>query len=159
MAVTSGTVWRERHRAVEVQLPSGNTALLRPLNGSFLLRLTGIPAHLTGLVVELVQSGGRVSDLSDAEKLHHWFELMDEVCKAMFVNPRIVPDPQQNDEISIEDLDDEDRTFVMGLIGKGVRELESFRPKQTVNVVGVADESGDGGDTPVPSPELATMGK
>ena len=144
---------QEAHtRGVEIKLPSGITAYLRPVTTTALIKRIGrIPDELTSLVTALVNP----SDEDQAEKilvnfdkltpevLQLQMDFLDKYCQIAFVSPRIVDDPNpENNEISADWLSEEDKGTVLALINAPARDLYAFRAFQTESYSGVEPQSG-----------------
>lgn len=131
---------------MEVKLPSGNVALLRPLGFDLVLQQARIPDFLTPMIVKAFKG----EDASDAFKLdefvqaQEFFEFLDRLCVLAFVSPRIVPEPAGEDEIALTDLDFIDKQWVMNAMGQPPEWLATFRPKSSQDVRSSADGENGG---------------
>lgn len=149
---TSGVVWRAaREQGYLKQLPSGNWARLRPVSPDLLLSTGDLPDMLTPLVVKMVfegSDGQEVDRLTDPQQMisqaADTVQLFNTVCRLAFLAPRIVDDPQAEDEISIEDIDLADRGFVFQLVTQPAEVLRRFRLEPAGDVAAVSDGQGDG---------------
>ena len=133
----SGVEWRDRMTAgVLVRLPSGNLARVRSVQPSVVIRSGRLPDSLTPLIVDVMD--GKTDEESWKPKtvaeLGDYVAFMDLICECAMVSPRIVADPQSDDEIGIEHLDTEDKEFLVQLMGASTRKLESFRQEQKDDV-------------------------
>lgn len=82
----------------------------------------------------------------------------DIVCRAAFVNPRIVDDPQGDNEIGIDDIDLPDKIHVLTLSLRGAAALKHFRYQPETDVEPVPDEQGDAQPTEQPSDDQRYLG-
>lgn len=162
---TNAKVWREkasdmREKGVRVTLPSGMVAYVRNLPlASVMVAYGSIPDTLTPLVTEMI--GGGVTDKSieqyglvkvmEASMLFN-----DAITKLALVSPRIVEHPVEDDEISIEDIDDEDKEWLLGVLRLPASKLARFCQEQTRLMELLDAEQGDeptavtsDGDSPV----------
>lgn len=129
---TSGKQWRAGHL---IQLPSGNWVRLRPISITMLVSIKTIPNELMTVVQEWIEGersveitpeqvlekvGGTVGSLRAGRAMYEAYAI------AAFVQPRIVPEPQGDDEISVLDIDDDDLRFVYDFMGRPASELASF---------------------------------
>jgi len=142
---TSGSEWRDRMTAgVLVRLPSGNLARVRGVQPSVVIRSGRLPDSLTPLIVDVMD--GKSDEESWKPKtvaeLADYVTFMDLICECAMVSPRIVADPQADDEIGIGHLDGEDKNFLVELMGVSTRRLESFRNEQTSDVEPVGAPKG-----------------
>ncbi len=148
--VTTGSMWRSaRETGFVKQLPSGNWARLRPVGLERLITGGEIPDLLTPLVTKMFLDGADSVDLDTflaqrgpektLAQMGEMIALLDAVCKAAFVEPRIVDNPQAEDEIGIEDLDLQDKSFVFHLVQQPVAVLRRFRLEPSADVAAVPD--------------------
>lgn len=143
MTVTQGAQWRkEVEEGVELYLPSGNTARIRGVNLDAFLRSKTIPDLLSPLVSELINGKTDPKELT-VEQYLEYVDIYDAFCKACFVSPKVVDDPQADDEISPQDIANEDKMFLFEFLGRPAILLSSFRPKQNGTVESMVSESGD----------------
>jgi hypothetical protein len=149
---TSGATWRQpRTEGYTKELPSGAVARLRPVTPDQLIISGDVPDILTPLVVQMLYRGTNGSELtqlvSAQESLSQakaTITLCNAVCRAAFVEPRIVDDPQADDEISINDVAIIDRYFVFQLASQPAEVLRAFMFPEAPTVAVVPDGDGDG---------------
>ncbi len=149
---TRGTDWRKpREEGFVLALPSGNTARIRPVALDVLLRRGEIPDLLTPFVAQMVYQGVDTDELDKllspeklTEQSTEMLALIDAVVTAAFVEPRIVEDPKEDDEISIADVELADRGTVFSLAVLPANDLRRFLARQTAGVGTVQDGDGDG---------------
>lgn len=138
LKVTSGKHWRKlRQEGQLVELPSGNVARLRPVSLIELWRLGKIPDVLTGVVVELLTASRLDPERAlekAAENVKNIADLYVIVCAAAFLEPRIVENPQADNEIAFEDISQEDRERVLAWTNAPQSELRPFRDESQANV-------------------------
>lgn len=158
LRVTSGKQWRERVRGgVVLRFPSGFVGRVRGVQPDALLTSGKIPDQLTPLIAALMDGRADLEAPETIEALKAQTALVDAVCRSALVDPRIVDDPQADDEIGIGDLEWPDKQFLMGVLGATTRGLELFRDKQERNVVSVG--SAEGHDAPgQPDTEAEAVG-
>jgi hypothetical protein len=118
-SLISGKALREKKTKL-VRLPSlgpEERVLMRKPNLLSMVKESkdGQPVDLlTGLILESAQNGGVVKmPEPDAKNLPKLRSAMEEICRACLVSPRIVDNPQAEDEIGIDDLTDIDKVFIM----------------------------------------------
>lgn len=126
---------------VEVELPSGNVATLRPLGFDLVFRSVRIPDFLTPMIVKAFK-GEAVENipLEDLNQSLEFFDMLDSLCELAFVSPRVVSNPQADDEISPDQIDFQDKTWVMNMIGKPTAWLAMFHPGSQAHVQPVGNE-------------------
>lgn len=151
-------------KGVELGLPSGLNAFIRPVTTRDLLRTLGrIPDELTNLVHTLVNpvDPELTASILDSmnqltpEVIEMQFEFLDAYCKIAFVSPRVVDNPTSDDEISPDWLSAEDKGFVLALINAPAIRLREFRQFQTESSPSVESESGL---PPATEPDLPDRG-
>lgn len=152
LPVTSGSEWRKNREEGElIQLPfSGNLVRIRAVRPDSLLRLGKIPQVLTGLVLDLLYDRGEddqfekfLSTPGNQDEAMNMIESLRIVCTAGLVSPRVVDNPTKDDEISIDDIDLGDRSFIFRLVFAPVEALTTFRPRSPSDVAVVANGEGD----------------
>lgn len=132
-------------------LPSGNSARIRPVALDVLLRQGEIPDLLTPFVAQMVYSGVDTSELDKllspeklTEQSTEMLKLIDAVVTAAFLEPRIVENPQADDEISIADVELADRGTVFSLAVLPANDLRRFLARQKTDMEPVQDGNGNG---------------
>ena len=134
---TSGKEWRRlREEGEVVELPSGHVACLRPLSLLSLMERGKVPDTLSGVVSQLIVKGDKPA--ATLETYQDFAELISWVCRVSFIEPRIVDDPKEDNEIGIDDVNFEDRVFVFNWAQKEVQFLMPFRPEPGGDVADVA---------------------
>jgi hypothetical protein len=129
---TSGAQWRRETRdGFVVQLPSGNVVKMRPVALDVMITNGDIPDLLTPVAAKTLWKEMDANDIGDAVELATGVaELFGIVCKASFVDPCIVDNPQVDNEISLDDIDFYDKAFVFQMATRGVSELKKFCERQ-----------------------------
>jgi hypothetical protein len=163
---TAGSAWRQpRTEGYVKQLPSGNVARLRPVSPDQLLTTGEVPDILTPLVVRMLfegADGSELSQLSDpsavVQNAGATVQLFNTICRLAFVEPRIVADPQGDDEISINDVPLLDRGFVFQLVTQPAEVLRDFMFPESGTVAAVPDGEGDGEPTVGPDDDSGPVG-
>lgn len=143
---TSGKEWRKpREEGIEIAFPSGNVARLRPISVTFLLRLNTIPQFATSMVMDMLANKG--VPITTAEDVQKFYAVAESAARAMFISPRIVDEPSDDDEIAPRDLTEEDLEFLWQfLVGRPLAEMRSF-PDKPESAVGLVDAAaGDAQD-------------
>lgn len=139
---TLGSQLRQmREQGIVLPFPSGNTYRVRMVGAAALLRRGNLPNILLRFVIDAIYQGV-TADKIDAffglqEQEEHALEFLDSLricCEETFLEPRIVDDPQGDDEASIADIPLMDQTWAFDLAFGFARELRPFRPQQEVDV-------------------------
>lgn len=127
-----------------VELPSGNVPLLRKPQLLAMMKLGQIPNPLLELAVAAV-NGGASTDFAKTA------EFIDFLVSAAFVEPRVVLEGEPGEgELSIGEITDQDKTFVVNWTQRETRAVEPFRSERP-STPGSSD-GGDVRDTPEPAP-------
>lgn len=126
---------------------TGRVVQLRAVKPAALLRLGKIPDPLSELVIRILY--GQLTD-EEYERFFNLPERMEQaldmaeslrvVCTAALVYPRIVDEPQADDEIQIDDLDDAEQRYLFELAFLEASDLTSFRERQTRRLESVAED-------------------
>lgn len=156
LPITSGLDWRRNREEGElVQLPySGNIVRIRTVRPDQLLRLGKIPNPLAALMVDIIY-GNIDSDKMDAflsvsdgvESAMDMIESLRVVCTAAFVLPKIVDNPTKDDEISFDDIELSDRSYIFRLTFVSAEALKNFRYQPPTDV----EVASNGAADPQPS--------
>src|SRR6476620_820675 len=136
LPVTRGSEWRRNREQGEIiQLPySGKFVRLRTVRPDMLLKLGKIPNPLTSLMVDIIYGNidnDRINNFlslqESAEEAMAMIESLRVVCTAALVEPKIVDNPQAEDEISIDDIELSDRSYIFRLVFISAEALTTFR--------------------------------
>jgi hypothetical protein len=111
-----------------VRLPSGFVVRLRRPNLIPLLKQGVIPAELFEVITK--QSGGDFSPKTTKE-IQDGIEAVDTILIAAFIEPKLVRENPNEDEISLDNLDDEDRGAAYIYVQQGVKDFKFFRSQPT----------------------------
>ena len=143
--VTLGKAWRKaREEGEAVALPSGNVARIRPVALDVLLTSGNLPDLLSPIAAKTLWTEVDTDQIADmAETAIGMAELVNIVCQASFVEPRIVDEATADDEITLEDIDFLDKTSVFQLATQPAEVLRRFRQQQEGNVDPVLDGQND----------------
>lgn len=140
---TSGRDWRKLNESIITTiLPySGMVVELGRAQLDQLLLAGKIPDVLTPIVSDLlwvsVGQGKRTQDEIEADK--RFFELVNTVTTACLLNPRVVDNPTQDDELAIGDIDFADKLIIYKLATQPLAVLHRFRQGQTPTVDSVPE--------------------
>lgn len=147
-AATSGKSWRQAREEGELwTLPSGNVARLRPISLMHLIRSGDIPDILTPVAASMLWDEIDIDKLSGTvEMAKNSAELAERICEASFINPRIVENPEQDDEVALEHIDDMDKAWVMNTMIQPAEVLRGFRMRQEERLAALHED--DEGELP-----------
>lgn len=133
--VTSAMEWKKDQRGV-IDLPSGKTARLRRTSIQTLMAAKMIPNNLMGIVQEALNKGKLEMDpadfLKDPDKMSDMLELVDIVVVHCVLEPVIHATPKDEDErdddlLYVDEIDDEDRSFIFQYATGGTSDVAKFR--------------------------------
>lgn len=138
---TSGQQWRKAREVGEtIRLPSGNIATLRPVPLDQLMLSGKIPDLLTPIAARSLWAETDTSNIADqVETAKGFAELINLIVPLAVLRPRIVDNPQSDDEISLEDIDFSDKIAIFQLATGGSQTLSLFRKGQEADVEPVSD--------------------
>jgi len=136
--VTSATEWREaREVGFVVTLPSGNAARIRPVAMDVMIQDGTLPDLLSPLAAKSLWTEMDTKFIGDtAELAIGMAELFGQVCKAAFLEPRVVDDAEDlgDGEIALEDVSFDDKGYVFQLAIQSAQVLRKFCEQQAGNV-------------------------
>ncbi len=154
--VTSGRAWRKpREEGVPLTLPSGNVARIRPVPLVKLIERGEVPDFLTPIAVSQIigvaedgtgSAWGVFEDENepetedDVKRMLNTVSFMEFLCKEAFVEPKIVDEPEADNEIALEDVGVEDMGFVAHASLQAGGMLELFRQRQESAMAAVAGD-------------------
>jgi hypothetical protein len=106
-----------------LELPSGLSVKVRRPSVTALIKTGHIPADVAAAMQNVAP--GKQLQGNDMKK---YLELLDLIVLNSVVEPKVVASGQQADDaISVDDLDDLDKQFVMQYVQSGVTDLTPFR--------------------------------
>lgn len=136
---TNAKDWKKGYYT-DLDLPeSGNTVTLQPLDAAFFFKSGRIPDFLAPIVDDIL--GNKQYQMPDVvknppEKIREFLEWLDEIVAYAVVTPKVVKGTPQNDEeISVDDISYSDKLFIYGLFGRSAGVLRRFREQQAKPVV------------------------
>ena len=135
---TPASEWRKpRVEGYLVELPSGHRARIGPVDLSILLLKGDIPDLLTPLATRIIFEGVDEEEMDQQfsidqvlDRAGETMDFINTICRAAFIEPRIVREDPGEGEILIEDVCIDDRSHVFSIAIHGARVLQSFRVGQ-----------------------------
>lgn len=148
LIVTSGKAMRAaRENGVVLPFPSGNNYRVRPPTTAALLRRGDLPNVLISFLVDVFYHSVTLQKVEDyitanqqregALDLMRSFKV---VCQEMFMEPKIVDEPQGENEAAIDDVPTEDQLFAFRAAFVGVDALRPFRDQSQPDVASMAGD-------------------
>jgi hypothetical protein len=134
---TNGATWREPYEKGEiVELPSGKIARLGPANVEILIKAMGdLPDALTSVIANLfIGEGDGDLGLNSLTDLAGFVDLGNALCRASFLEPKVVDNPQKANEIAPEHIHFMDKVFILERALSEAMSLDKFRPQQKSHV-------------------------
>lgn len=146
--VSSGKAWREaREQGIEFKFPdSGEIAALRPIDVGLFVLTADIPDVLVKDVLNIINNKPTQLQLPPQEEIEQsksWLKFLDDLTIFAFVNPKVVSDPQTDNEISVEDVCYADKLQLFLLFSQPVRILRRFREYQNKPVAALVPTAND----------------
>lgn len=143
---TTAQAWKKDAQGTPLDVPSGHTALVRPVGMQVFLQKGMIPNSLMPIIRESMKSG-KPADMAmeeiNEEQISDMMALFDAVTCYVVVEPKVTPTPMRDDgngglePVPIEDrapdmlyadeVDFEDKSFIFQWVVGGTRDLEQFR--------------------------------
>lgn len=143
---TRGVEWRRAHREGYVlTLPSGNVVRMRPVALDVLIVSGRIPDFLTAVAAKSLWTETSGEEIASRDELAKGFaELVNIIVPAALLEPKVVEDPQGDDEVSLEDIDFQDKVSIFQLAVQPSEVLRKFRDQQDAGVATVSDGEDNG---------------
>lgn len=136
---TTAKDWKGRaNRAIELELPSGNMAMVRNPGMEAFLQAGLIPNELMPIILEAMDKN-EMPDLEgaekDPEKLMKVLDLANNVLVYCVVEPAVAPVPAEGvtrdeDTLYADEVSLEDKMFIFQWAVGGTSDLETFRKEQ-----------------------------
>lgn len=138
LQVTSANQWgRAVTEGKAIPFPSGNVARVRRYNIMYLSKIGKIPNKLQAIVQGFISdpAGADLSKVAgDKDGIASMMELLDITCEMCFIEPKVKKlkkgETLAEDEISVEDVDLNDKLYLFDWAQGEVDDVEAFREKQ-----------------------------
>jgi hypothetical protein len=162
-SVSTAKGWK-RNKGEELELPSGNVALVKRPGPQALLSKGILPDTLMPIVQQAIKSGKglRPEDteamMKDPEKIVEMLDAMDRLLVEVVVEPTVayhkeliddewvdIPADERDEDTFVytDDIDMDDKMFVFQYAVGGTRDLERFRHEHAAGLGNLPDGSGD----------------
>jgi hypothetical protein len=158
--VTTATAWKSG-KTYELEVPSGNVCLVKKPDGLKAFLASGtIPNSLMPLVQEALDNDAKDGQidmkaiLTDPEKINDLIAMVDSITVNVVVEPKVHPVPVRSDSgpiplderdeelLYVDEVDLEDKMFILNWAMGGVNDLAQFREATTTNVESLVGEQG-----------------
>jgi hypothetical protein len=131
--------------AVPLEVPSGNTALVRTPGAQQFLKLGMVPNSLVSIMEKSAVKGEEPaidelsSILKNPKELQDLFAFIDAVVIYCCVEPKVEPEPEATfirDEnvLYVDEVDMDDKMFIFQFSVGGTKDLERFRQQSEANM-------------------------
>lgn len=127
--------WKQEGYLLE--FPSGVSAYVRPVSLDLLMSSYFVPNELIPHVEEMMRSSSASKEgknVDTVELSRNNIKFSAAVAYASFISPRVVAEPQEDDEISPEDISTEDLQFLVRWISYPASELRKFSQDQSAGL-------------------------
>lgn len=136
------TDWRaSQKRTKTVTLPSGLEVEVQPVSMQAFIR-SSIPDSLTHIATTLFETS-LIPPARTLTEIRDFYDLMDSVAMCAIVSPRVVRGEAGPDELSVEELPEEDKAELLALLGVTAKAFEDFRPASAGDVDAVLPVESD----------------
>jgi hypothetical protein len=139
--VTSVKEWKAKSDPLPLELPSGKTCLARPVGVEAFLKAGVIPNSLMKVISKALGETPTAADIDlselmgdlseNPEMLQDVFAMADNVTIYCVVEPMVNPLPadgvRNDDLLYVDEIDLEDKLFILNFGVGGSRDLEAFR--------------------------------
>lgn len=142
---TPGSEWRRARQEGEViRLPSGNYARIRPVALDRLILSGQLPNLLIPYAARMLWEPITTREIAEeTEQAKGYAELVNIIVPAALLSPRVVDNPQGEDEIGLDDLDFDDKAMIFQLSTASAEALRSFRRQQERSMAAASGEQDD----------------
>lgn len=152
---TSAKGWKKKVQ-IELELPSGNVALVRAMRITDMLAEGFFPDNMRAVVMEQITKAEKGTEVqsdelsveamfSDPNKMGEMFEIFDKVLLSCVIEPKVLPAPahgeERNEELLYADeVDLDDKVFIFQWAVGGDRDIDKFREEFSTNVGSMEDK-------------------
>lgn len=139
---STASSWKKSAKGMPLEVPSGNTALVRNIGLQALVKQGEIPNLLLPIVQQAMQqqkepSKAQMQEMAatmaqDPAQLLQLVEFVDSIVLQCVIEPKVSPVPENEldrdeDTLYVDEVDWEDKLFISQWVMGGTRDLESFR--------------------------------
>ena len=150
--VSDISAFKQRAQGVTLPLPSGLAVKAKRVELKTFIKQGNVPNPLMGIVNEALEKG-QAADVEkivgggdgevDLDMIREMYEMVDSVVVASIVEPKVHPDPEEDEEadddlLYVADIDDEDKMFIWQWALGGTSDVETFRLEARADMDAVA---------------------
>lgn len=157
---SSAKAWKQGNSGKPLEVPSGNTALVRAPGMQVFMANGMIPNSLMAIVKEAIETGKppKMDSLEiNEETLAEFAKLIDDVTVYCVVEPPVHPIPEttlnpetgqevvgerDDDLLYVDEVDMEDKVFIFQFAVGGTRDLAKFRKEQNASLAALPASEG-----------------
>lgn len=160
LKVTSGAEWRKpREEGALLLLPSGRVVRVRAISLDTCVILGFIPDGLSRLVIDVFMGKESLADtIETLAQLKDEIQYWEVLCRTCLLEPRVVDNPQAEDEISLEDLEPGDKQHIASVVLRPAHELRPFCQQQNAFMESILNQQALR-PTPQPDSEPEQVGE
>lgn len=138
---TSVQQWKKAAQGVPLEVPSGNTALVRNVGMQVFLQKGLVPNSLMPIVRKAMSGKDpeiKLDEITEGQ-LQDMLALFDAVVVHCVVQPAVAPLPAEGEEraddvLYVDEVDFDDKQFIFQWVVGGTKDLEKFRAEQAASV-------------------------
>lgn len=149
MITTVAEMRAKRARGIEFTLPEyGDVVWMRPMDAEFFYKSGRIPDFLASTVEDMIKGSQYqmvVPENKTPDETTKWLAWLDELVKWTIISPKVVDDPQADDEIGVDEIGYADKIAIYSWFGRPAQALRFFRDQQA-KPVGFVDAPKDNGN-------------
>lgn len=142
LKVVSGKLMRAyREEGARLAFPSGNVYRVRMPYVADLLKRGNLPNPLITFIADTFFAGGSEDKYNaylrqdgSQEAVQTVTDSLRAICEAVFIDPKVVDDPQADDEVAIADVPLVDQMWAFRLVFVPVQEVYPFRQQSADDV-------------------------
>lgn len=144
MPTLGKTMRKAREEGFSLLFPSGNRYRVRFPTAASLLKRGDLPNPLLKFVTDAYYSGvtqvkfdAFMAAQEQAEAALEMDASSKVICQAMFLEPKVVDNPEADDEVTIDDIPPEDQNWAFQLAFMRAQLLAPFRDEQAIAVASI----------------------
>jgi len=150
--VTSVADWKKAATGREIRLPSGHVCIARAPGLQAFVRKGIVPNTLLAMIDKAIKGRADVASAIsleglDVEKLDEYMSFVDAVVSECMLDPKVSLPPENavdrtDDVLYTDELEDNDKFFLLQWAMGGTRDLDTFREQQAAVVASVSGGAG-----------------
>lgn len=119
---------KKRTEGELIELSSGNSLVIARPSINNLVKTGQLPSELANAAIKVQSAGGGIND----QDMKKYVEYNERIVKLSVKSPAIVDNPRDGEnEISIEDLSDDERNEILLYVNGGLDALSKFRSQRS----------------------------